>query len=86
VGNDASVLDADMDDASSNEAADIEDIAGISQSNVQCPDRKLQRLDRHIQHGDFNKARQALVRAAVANVGTAGVRERLRSKALSHRC
>jgi len=83
VGNDASVLVADMDDATSNEAADI---AGISQSNVQCPDRKLERLDRHIQHGDFNKARQALVGAVVANVGTTGVRERLRSKALSHRC
>ena len=61
VGNDASVLDADMDDATSNEAADTDDIAGISQSTVQRPDRKLQRMDRHIQHGDFNKARQALV-------------------------
>ena len=37
-------------------------------------------MDRHIQHGDFNKARQALVGAAVANVGTASVRQRLRSK------
>jgi hypothetical protein len=80
VGNDASALDADMDDATSNEAADTDDIAGISQSTVQRPDRKLQRMDRHIQHGDFNKARQALVGAAVANVGTASVRERLRSK------
>ena len=80
VGNDASVLDADMDDATSNEAADTDDIAGISQSTVQRPDRKLRRMNRHIQHGDFNKARQALVGAAVANVGTASVRERLRSK------
>ena len=60
-----------MDDATSNEAADTDDIAGISQSTVQRPDRKLQRMDRHMQHGDFNKARQALVGAAVANVGTA---------------
>ena len=49
VGIDASVLDADMDDATSNEAADTDDIAGISQSTVQCPDRKLQRMD-HIQN------------------------------------
>jgi len=62
------------------EAADTDDIAGISQSTVQRPDRKLPHMDRHIQHGDFNKARQALVGAAVVNVGTASVRERLRSK------
>ncbi len=74
MGNDTSVLDAGMDDATSNEAADTDDIAGISQSTVQRPDRKLQRMDRHIHHGDFNKAHQALVGAAVANVGTASVR------------
>ena len=34
VGNDASVLDAEMGDATSNEAADTDDIAGISQSTV----------------------------------------------------
>ncbi len=34
VGHDASVLDADMDDATSNEAANTDDIAGISQSTV----------------------------------------------------
>jgi len=34
VGNDASVLDADMDDATSHEAADTDDIAGIFQSTV----------------------------------------------------
>ena len=62
------------------QGVDTDDIAGISHSTVQRPDRKLQRMDRRIQHGDFNKARQALVGAAVANVGTESVRERLRSK------
>ena len=59
------------------EAADTDDITGISQSTVQRPDRKLQRMDRHKHYGEFNKARQALVGAAVANVGTASARERL---------
>ena len=35
-------------------------------------------MDRHKYYGEFNKARQALVGAAVANVGTASARERLR--------
>jgi len=60
-------------DAIMNEAADTDDIAGISQSTIQRPDRKLQRMDRH-------KARQALVGTVVAYVGTASARERLRSK------
>ena len=34
-----------MDDATSNEAADTDDITGISQSSVQRTDRKLQRMD-----------------------------------------
>ena len=72
--------DTDVDDATSTEAADTDDIVGTSQSAVHRPDRRLKHMDRHIQHGDFNKARQALVGAAVANVGTASVRERLRSK------
>ena len=70
MGNDASVLDADMDDAMSDEAADTDDSAGISQSTLQRPDRKLQRMDRHIQHCS----------SSIASVGTASVRERLRSK------
>jgi hypothetical protein len=37
-------------------------------------------MDRYIQHGDYNKARQALVGAVVAHVGTASDRQRLRSK------
>jgi hypothetical protein len=36
-------------------------------------------MDRHIQHGDINKARQVFFWAAIANVGTASVREQLRS-------
>ena len=73
MGNDAPVLDADMD-----ETADTDDITGISQSTVQRPDSRLQRMDRHKHYGEFIKARQALVGAAVANVGTASARERLR--------
>ena len=72
--------DTDVDDATSTEAADTDDIVGTSQSAVHRPDRRLKHMDRHIQHGGFNKARQALVGAAVANVGTASVREQLRSK------
>ena len=80
VDDEFTVAYADVDDATSTEAPDTDDIAGISQSTINRPDKKLKRMDRHIQHGDFNKARQALVGAAVANVGIASVRDKLRSK------
>jgi len=50
------VLQADDDDATSTEGADSDDIAGMSQSAVHCPDRKLKRMDWNIKHGDFEKA------------------------------